>query len=361
MANIKIFNNELFGDIRVITKDDEAWFVGKDIAEALGYKNTSDALNKHVDEDDKVQIAKRDLQNCDDIGTKGTTLINESGLYSLVFGSNKQEAKVFKKWVTSEVLPTIRKSGCYITESATQEVIDFQSKFGTRRIRKTFREATDIEATWNEYKALSKIERDAHRIDNKDRLKACDIIVDELSDYIANNTASMKASKIILYKEIIEDILNQKITWSNKMYGGKISNQNRRIKELEQKIDELTPPERDYIILNYSGFSENYMYSNGHKSCAYVSWINRFPVWELPTKEDFEEQGIDFTKPIGIHIQYVCKRKMDHTNLNKAFLDQLFNRYLGVDDNIVKCEQSEVIGYCDNFKDGKIIFAIYNL
>ena len=52
---------------------------------------------------------------------------------------------------------------------------------------------------------------------------------------------------------------------------------------------------------------------------------------------------------------------MDHTNLNKAFLDQLFNRYLGVDDNIVKSEQSEVIGYCDNFKDGKIIFAIYNL
>lgn len=353
MANIKIFNNELFGDIRVITKDDEPWFVGKDVAEALGYKDTDQSIRKHVDEDDKVT---RQID-----GGRKMTFINESGMYSLVFGSNKPEAKVFKKWVTSEVLPTIRKSGCYITESATPEAIDFQSKFGTRKIRKTFRESTDIEATWIEYKELSKIERDAHRIDNKERLKACDIIVDELSDYIANNTASMKASKIILYKEIIEDILNQKITWSNKMYGGKISNQNRRIKELEQKIDELTPPEREYITLNYSGFSENYMYSNGHKSCAYVSWINRFPVWELPTKEDFEEQGIDFTKPIGIHIQYVCKRKMDHTNLNKAFLDQLFNRYLGVDDNIVKCEQSEVIGYCDNFKDGKIIFAIYNL
>lgn len=356
MANITIFNNELFGDIRVITKDDEPWFVGKDVAEALGYKDTDQSIRKHVDEDDKMT---RQID-----GGRKMTFINESGMYSLVFGSNKPEAKVFKKWVTSEVLPTIRKSGCYITESATQEVIDFQSKFGTRRIRKTFREATDIEATWNEYKELSKIERDAHRIDNKERLRACDIIVDELSDYIANNTASMKASKIILYKEIVEDILNQKIIWSNKMYGGKISNQNRKIKELEQKIDELTPPERVYITLDYSGFSENYMYENGHKSYAYVSWINRFPTWEIPTKEEYElYQGIDFNNPagIGIHIKYVCKRKMDHTNLNKAFLDQLFNRYLGVDDNIVKCEQSEVIGYCDNFSDGKIIFAIYNL
>jgi hypothetical protein len=287
--------------------------------------------------------------------------LTEYGLYEVLMQSRKPVAKEFKKEVKA-ILKQLRQCGVVITESATQEVIDFQAKFGTRRIRKTFRESTDIEATWNEYRTLSKIERDAHRIDNDDRINACNIIVDELSDYIANNTASMKTSKIILYKEVIEDVLKQKNTWTNKKYGGKISNQTRRIKELEQKIDELTPPERVYITLDYSGFSENYMYENGHKSYAYISWINRFPTWELPTKEEYElYQDIDFTKPIGIHIKYVCKRKMDHTNLNKAFLDQLFNRYLGVDDNIVKCEQSEVIGYCDSFSDGKIIFAIYNL
>lgn len=108
MNELQIFNSEEFGDIRTVTIDNEPWFVGKDVATALGYKNTADAIGKHIDTDDKLtsQIAiagqRRDV-----------VVINESGVYALIFGSKLESAKRFKHWVTSEVLPTIRKTGSY--------------------------------------------------------------------------------------------------------------------------------------------------------------------------------------------------------------------------------------------------------
>lgn len=119
MNKLQVFSNQEFGKIRTLVKGDEPWFVGKDVAEALGYSNPSDAIIVHVDYEDKMQIAFHDLQKIglSDFGTKGTNLINESGMYSLIFGSQLPQAKKFKRWVTSEVLPTIRKTGQYqITE-----------------------------------------------------------------------------------------------------------------------------------------------------------------------------------------------------------------------------------------------------
>ena len=113
MNEIKIFENTQFGQIRVIKRDGEPWFVGKDVAEILGYGNGRDALAKHVDEEDKG-VAK-----CDTLGgVQELTIINESGLYSLVLRSNLPTAKQFKRWVTSEVLPAIRRSGGYIKADA---------------------------------------------------------------------------------------------------------------------------------------------------------------------------------------------------------------------------------------------------
>lgn len=111
MNDLQIFKNEEFGEIRTVTIDNEPWFVGKDVAVALGYKNTADAIGKHVDTDDKLtsQIAiagqRRDV-----------TVINESGLYSLILSSKLESAKKFKHWVTSEVLPSIRKHGMYAVD-----------------------------------------------------------------------------------------------------------------------------------------------------------------------------------------------------------------------------------------------------
>lgn len=109
MNELQIFKNEEFGEVRTVTIDNEPWFVGKDVAAALGYSNTRDAIAKHVHEDDKG-VAKCDTPS----GKQEMTVINESGLYALIFGSKLESAKRFKHWVTSEILPSIRKHGGYI-------------------------------------------------------------------------------------------------------------------------------------------------------------------------------------------------------------------------------------------------------
>lgn len=106
MNELKVFENEEFGKIRAVMIDNEPWFMAKDVAVVLGYKNGRDALAKHVDNED------RGVAKCDTLGgTQDLTIINESGVYALVFGSKLESAKRFKHWITHDVLPTIRKTG----------------------------------------------------------------------------------------------------------------------------------------------------------------------------------------------------------------------------------------------------------
>lgn len=108
MNELRIFNNADFGDVRTVEKDGNIWFVGKDVAETLGYARTADAVKAHIDADDKGVC---DLPTPG--GRQETTIINESGLYSLVLSSKLPKAKAFKRWITSEVIPSIRKTGSY--------------------------------------------------------------------------------------------------------------------------------------------------------------------------------------------------------------------------------------------------------
>lgn len=121
MQNLMTFSNPDFGEIRTLERDGDPWFVGKDIAEALGYADTNKAIAMHVDEEDKLND-KTALS----LGQRGGWLINESGLYSLVLSSKLPTAKQFKRWVTSDVLPSIRKNGGYIagqTELSPAELL----------------------------------------------------------------------------------------------------------------------------------------------------------------------------------------------------------------------------------------------
>ena len=120
---LQIFKNPEFGQVRVITKDGEPWFVGKDIAEILGYSNPSKAVIMHVDEDDRTKEMIPHSQNGNMVKTQ-TTLINESGLYSLILSSKLPSAKKFKRWVTSEVLPSIRKHGIYATPKTIEDMLN---------------------------------------------------------------------------------------------------------------------------------------------------------------------------------------------------------------------------------------------
>lgn len=108
MNELKIFENAEFGQVRTVMINGEPWFVGKDVAEILGYSNSRKALSDHVDDEDKG------VTKCDTLGGKqDLTMINESGLYSLILSSKMPNAKKFKRWVTSEVLPALRKTGTY--------------------------------------------------------------------------------------------------------------------------------------------------------------------------------------------------------------------------------------------------------
>ena len=121
MNELKIFNNPDFGDIRTMLIDGEPWFVGKDVAASLGYgdgKSLANAIAKHVSDEDKGVTEMMTPG-----GRQNMTIINESGLYSLIFGSKLESAKKFKKWVTSEVLPAIRKTGGYAAPMTVPEQI----------------------------------------------------------------------------------------------------------------------------------------------------------------------------------------------------------------------------------------------
>lgn len=122
MSNLQIFENEEFGEIRTVTIDNEPWFVGKDVAEALGYLKARNAISAHVSDEDKKDAPIQGAQG----GTQNMTIINESGLYALIFGSKLESAKRFKRWVTTEVLPSIRKTGSYQRLMSPEEMMRVQ-------------------------------------------------------------------------------------------------------------------------------------------------------------------------------------------------------------------------------------------
>ena len=149
MNNLKVFNFES-NEVRTLLIDNEPWFIGKEVTEILGYSNTRDAINKHVDEEDKTVILKS--QNATlEIPNRGLTIVNESGLYSLILSSKLPSAKRFKKFVTSEVLPSLRKHGMYATEETIDKILS-NPDFGIRLLSelKEEREKTKILKNENE-------------------------------------------------------------------------------------------------------------------------------------------------------------------------------------------------------------------
>lgn len=152
-AKVTVFNNEEFGEVRTVTIDGEPWFVGKDVAEKLGYANINKAVAMHIDEEDKRVLDFKGfsqngntskLWSGNDFSNK--IVVNESGLYSLIFGSKLESAKRFKHWVTDEVLPCIRKNGIYATDNVIDNILN-NPDFGIELLTKLKEErAARIEA-----------------------------------------------------------------------------------------------------------------------------------------------------------------------------------------------------------------------
>ena len=146
---IKIFENEEFGSVRTMEINGEPYFVGKDVAEILGYANTSKALIDHVDDEDKLNN-----ETLSSLGQRGGWLINESGLYSLILSSKLPTAKKFKRWVTSEILPVIRKTGSYSIQSKPDSYTIEDPAARARRWAEEYEEKKALEAKIEEQKPL---------------------------------------------------------------------------------------------------------------------------------------------------------------------------------------------------------------
>jgi len=187
--SIQVFNNTEFGEIRSMTIDGEPYFVGKDVAAALGYTNTRKALIDHVDDEDRTGgVTIRDS-----IGREQKpTIINESGMYSLILSSKLEGAKRFKRWVTSEVLPSIRKTGAFATDSAAAEL-----KARELRVKEMNAQARLINAETRRLtilqkeKGLSKVAVDALAVRAME-----DVTGKDLGEYLPRTEKTYSASEI---------------------------------------------------------------------------------------------------------------------------------------------------------------------
>lgn len=184
MNDFQIFKNDSFGAVRTVEVEGVPYFVGKDVAEILGYSNTRDALARHVDDEDKADVVIHD-------GSQNRTMavINESGVYALAFSSKLPKAKEFKRWVTSEILPTIRKHGAYMTDSVIEQALtspDFLIQLATQ-LKEEKEKSARLESTVNKQNEL--LERSKPLVCFANCVKTADtsILVGELAKILRQN------------------------------------------------------------------------------------------------------------------------------------------------------------------------------
>ena len=213
---LQIFNNPEFGEIRTTVIDGEPWFVGKDVADILGYQNGSRDINRHVDEEDR-----QNYQNGTFESPRGMTIINESGLYSLVLSSKLPTAKKFKRWVTSEVLPAIRKHGGYMTPEKVEEALLNPDVL--------IRLATELKEERNKNKALHDlaVEQDKHLARQNDRIATLEpkgifadsvsasdttILIGELAKIIKQNGTDIRQNRLFQWMRDQKYLIGRKGT-----------------------------------------------------------------------------------------------------------------------------------------------------
>ena len=372
--NITIFNNELFGSVRTLFIDDKFYFVGKDIADALGYKRPSDAIAQHCKHTVKHRIV-------DNTGfEQPMNIIPESDVYRLIIKSKLPEAEKFETWVMEDVLPQLRQCGVYITESATQETIDYQTLYGKNRIYNTFMNTNDLDAEYKRFYEMSKLERKARHINNDVRIACSKLIQKAITDRIANGLTELPASKLLGMKELSEQIQVDITKLCNKANGGFKAHLTKQLKfmetelieaksqcrTLEEQLDEYKliqeqGADAELIEIDYYGFSNNAMYDYSgdkvHRTTEYNNWINHFPTRTI----SHLSKEVDFDSPMACELYFDHDKRFDVHNFIKPMLDMISRATQKDDKNIrkVSCITNEFV---DNHRrDGKIYMKLYNI
>lgn len=338
----------------------EPLFLAKDVADMIEHSDVSKMV-KAVDDDEKVKNSILTLG-----GSQEMWFLTEAGLYEVLMQSRKPVARQFKKEVKA-ILKDLRLNGCVITESATEESVNYQLKYGKWRLPRTFRESTDLRATYEEYATLSKLERDAHRIDNEGRIRNCKAILDIIETRIAENLTHMRGSEVLALRELALDVQADITKLSNKRNSGIKSAMTKQICLLTEENEQLKnqlyiEDEDEYFLILSHPFSCNYQYSYSNngivKSAAYYRWINNLHLEEfLPPAECLD---VDFTKPLRITLLYGHKEGMDTSNFGKSIIDQLSEYWQFNDELAIEVIQS-LHSYVDSYNEGYIYVKIENI
>ena len=376
MNDIKIFEQ---CEVQIIIQNDEPLFELYSTAMALGYVTT--ARGKEYPH--KVRIEKV-VSNAEitPVVHNEQQYLTESQLYDFMLEARTDKCKPFRKWLTDEVVPSIRKNGCYITENATKEDIDFESLYGVRRIYDTFFNSTDVTAEYDRFFELSKAKRlkNHHAFNNQDRIKLSKKIVEALENKSRYAIASREPiSKIMAYQELQTRVQADITALYNRYNGGIKTSQRKQIKLLESEkeslIIELDNVKKEYEQLSaqqddtpfleipYCGFSSNKMYEPkfGRLKATkqYNYWRNNFPKYLIRNKSFTNH--VDFEKPICVEMYFLTNGRFDVDNFSKSLLDVIADA-LEINDKVftktICCECNEKVD--NHYADGKIYVRMYN-
>ena len=366
-------------EIQIVVNDNAPLFEVYSTGMALGYTTTTRGKNYPH----KVRIEKV-ISNADinPIVQGEHKYLSESQLYDFMLEARTDKCKPFRKWLVEEVLPSIRQNGCYISETATKEDIDFESLYGIRRIYDTFFNSTDVVAEYERFFELSKQKRanNHHAFNNQDRIKLSKKIVEALENKARYGIASKEPIyKIMSYQELQTRVQSDITVLYNRYNGGIKTSQKKQIKlleaekesliiELENVKSELESIQQQgedipFLEIPYYGFSTNKMYEpklgKFKATKQYNYWRNNFPKY-LIRNHSFTEH-VDFTKPICVEMYFLTNGKFDVDNFSKPLLDVIANA-LNINDKVftktICCECFEKVE--DHYKDGKIFVRMYN-
>ena len=284
--------------------------------------------------------------------------LNEEMLYDLMLEMKTDKVKPFRKWITSEVLPSIRQNGGYIDKGVTEEQVDKLSKYSLPKLKNTFK-TENIEHIKGMYSEV----KDFYKFKSRDtdfRLKMMNNIEKGLNERIDTYQENKQIALITLCDEVIKLIKDDKDKLRQKVSGGQKSHKTKLINKLQPKNEE-------YMVLDCHGISENYMFetikdswSNNNivvKTKVYENWIKYFPTYQLKDKEELK---INWDKSITVFLKFDCMDKFDVQNLQKSIIDQVITKVYKEDDNVVSKVVIEKNKSVETYKQGKIYICIKN-
>ncbi|MDU1337434.1 MAG: hypothetical protein E6935_04390 [Clostridium butyricum] len=301
-------------------------------------------------------------------------------MYPLIGKAKNERATKFMLWV-GQVLTQLRTKGVVITEKATEEAIDFEKKYGTYRIRKTFTNSNNLRADYEEFKDLSKAEWKAKRLSGQDRIKLHNIIFDAISKRLQNNITELKGSEMLAMQELLTDIKSDTLKLCNNVNGGIKRGQTQEIGKLKAELEAkevehnqilqiYQPKDDDYITIEEYPISKNSLYdavldyNTGEPRFVCSNKYNKWKHWfkikadEAGLREAFS--NVNFDEDVFISYKVIAPYGYDVSNLINPLQDILADYFDCMSDQKFHICNTEIEGYYSDIKDGSIKIYLCN-